>query len=158
MSLQSFFRAVGRVVWPRDARIAIAGILAIVLLVLQTGIGRAAFQAAGLSRPTPSFVELYFPDARALPSSLPASDHLELRFALNNVGMTTHSFTWQVSDNTGKVTLRLVSGRSAVSANGTDVVVRNIRVDCSGKRAELLVSVERTSARISLWLACPSHT
>jgi hypothetical protein len=150
----SFFRAVGRLAQARDGKVAIAGILVIVLLVVQTGFGHSALQAAGLSRPTESFVELYFPDARTLPSTLPASRRLKIRFAVGYVGSRTHSFAWQVSERTDKV---LASGHSIVTASRTDVVVQILRVDCSGKRTQLRISVEHSSARITLWLSCPSR-
>jgi hypothetical protein len=157
MSSQSFFfGTVDRGAPPRNGRIVIAGTVAIVLLVIQTGFGQSVLKAAGLSRPTEPFVELYFPNARTLPSILPASDRLKIRFAVGNVGLTTHAFAWQVSEKTDKVQIRLASGRSVVPASRTDVVVQRVRVYCSGKRAQLLVSVERSSARITLWLACPS--
>jgi hypothetical protein len=132
MSTQSFFfRAVDHVAPPRNWRIAVAATVAIVLLVLQTGLGQSVLKAVGFSRPTEPFVELYFPNARTLPSTLPASDHLNIRFAMSNVGPTTHAFAWQVS-------------------------VQRIRVYCSARRVQVLISIEHTSARITLWLACPS--
>lgn len=133
-------------------------VLAILLLVLQTGLGHTALQVAGLSRPAPSFVELYFPDARALPPTLPASHRVKISFAVGNVGLTTHTFLWQVSENSGKSRLGLASGRAVVAANETYEVARSLRVACSGTRAQILVSVERPSARITLWLVCPSHS
>ena len=157
MSSQSFFfRAVGRVEPPRNRMIATAGIVAIVLLVIQTGFGHSALRAAGLSRPTESFVELYFPRAQTLPSTLPASGRLKIRFAVGSVGPTTHTFVWQVSEGTGQVQLTLASGRSVVSAGRTETVVQSVHVHCSGQRTQLLVSVEHSSARITLWLACRS--
>jgi len=152
-----FFRAVDRVAPPRNERIAVAGIVAIVLLVIQTGFGQSVIRTAGLSRPTEPFVELYFPNARALPSILPASDRLNIRFAIGNVGLTTHAFAWQVSEETAKAQIGLASGHSVVPASRTDVVVQRVRVYCLGKRVQLLVSVARSSARITLWLACPSR-
>jgi hypothetical protein len=159
MSLQSdFFLPVGggRVARRSHGRIATAGVLALVLLVVQTGFGHSVLRAAGLSRPTASFVELYFPDAKALPSMLPASGRLSIRFAVDNVGLATRSFVWQVSDETSKAHIRLASGRSIVTGNRTVVVARTVRADCSGERTELLVSLQRSSARITLWLACPN--
>jgi hypothetical protein len=157
MSTQSFFfRAVDHVAPPRNWRIAVAATVAIVLLVLQTGLGQSVLKAVGFSRPTEPFVELYFPNARTLPSTLPASDHLNIRFAMSNVGPTTHAFAWQVSEKTGDAPLGLASGNSVVPANRTDVVVQRIRVYCSARRVQVLISIEHTSARITLWLACPS--
>src|SRR5271165_4618454 len=141
MSFKSLFRAVGRVARPRAEAIAIAASLAIVVLVLQTGLGQSALRAVGLSRPTAPFVELYFPDARALPSTAPKSGPLEIRFALGNVGSTSNSFAWSVSDNSGTALTNLASGRSVVGAGRTVVIARRIRVVCARKLSQLLVSV-----------------
>jgi hypothetical protein len=129
----------------------LGGILIVLLLVAQTGFGHSVLQAAGLTRPSDSFVELYFPDARALPSALPASGRLTVRFALGYVGSRSHSLYWRVYGPTGK---SLTSGDSVVTANRTDLIVRSVRISCSGKRTRLSVSVEHSSARITLWLTC----
>ncbi len=158
MYVQSSFRAVGRLARARNGKIAVAGVLAVVLLFAQTGFGHSLIKAAGLSRPTPSFVELYFPGARALPSTVPHSGVLVIRFAVGGVGgLTTRSLDWKVTEQTGKVQHELAAGRSVVAANRTATVARKIRVHCSGKRAQLVISLTHSSARITLWLACPSH-
>jgi hypothetical protein len=159
MSSQSFFFcAVDRVDSPRKKIIVvIAGIMAIVLIVIQTGFGQSVLKAAGLSHPSEPFVELYFPSANALPSKVPASDHLEIGFAVANVGPTTHRFAWQVSEETDKVEIKLASGHAVVPASQTAVVSQRIRVYCLSERVHLFVSVTRSSARITLWLSCPSQ-
>jgi hypothetical protein len=134
--------------------------VAVALLVLQTGLGHSALQAVGVTRSSPSFVELYFPDAQALPSTVPASGRLEVRFAIGNVGLKTRSLAWKVSENTGRTQLRLASGRSVVPVYKKDTVTQTVRIHCAvgrGQSTELLVSVTHSSARITLWLACPGR-
>ena len=152
MSLQSSFRAVGRRARLGDGKIAAALILAVGLLVVQTGFGHSLLRAAGISRPPASFVELYFPDARGLPSALPASRRLTVQFAMGNRASERRSFVWEITEGP----LRLASGRSVVSPNRTVVVAQTVRVACARARTQLLVSLARSSARLSLWLACPS--
>jgi len=157
MSFQSFLRAVGRVARARDGRIAIVGILAIVLLLVQSGLGQFVLRAAGLSRSNSSFVELYFPDSHSLPATLPKSDRLDVRFAIGNISSTTRTLAWQITATRDRAQVVLGSGRSVVPANRTRNIARNIRALCSGKRAQLAVAIEGSSARINLWLACPKH-
>jgi hypothetical protein len=152
----SFFRAVGRAVRVRDGKVALIGVLAIVLLVMQTSIGHLLLRDSGLSRPSATFVALYFPDSRALPSKLPASGRLELSFVVDNVAATTGSFTWQVSQAKGSSQLSLATGRASVGANRTLTVTRNLHVHCSTRRTQLRVSIQRPPARLTLWLACPN--
>jgi len=156
MTVPSHLRTVGRAARILDGRIALIGVLAIVLLVVQTPIGHSLFRAAGLSHPRATFVELYFLDAQKLASTVPVSDHIRVGFAVDNVATTTRSFAWQVSQAKGSRQLRLASGRAVVGANQTVAIVRNLHVRCSTGRTQLRVSVERPSARLTLWLACPS--
>jgi len=156
MSTQSFFfRAVEGVSPPRNWRIVATATAAIVLLVLQTGLGQSVLKVAGFSRPTEAFVELYFPDARTLPAIVPASRRLNVRFAMSNVGSNNRSFSWQVSEKANKAQLRLASGNAVVSARRTDVVVQRVLVYCSTGRVQLVVSIEHSSATVTMWLACP---
>ena len=157
MSSPSFFRAVGQAARVRDGKVALVGILAIVLLVMQTSIGHSLLRDSGLSRPSATFVALYFPNSRALPSKLPASGRLDLSFVLDNVAATTGSFAWQVSQAKGSGQLRLASGRASVGANRTLVIKQSLHVHCSTRRAQLRVSIERPPARLTLWLACPNR-
>jgi len=136
-------------------RIAVGVVLALLLLLAQTGFGHSVLRAAGVARPTEGFVELYFPDARTLPSSLPASGRLKIRFAVGNFGSTTRSLVWRVSENTGLAEVRLAAGRTVVAASRTVVVAQTVRIACLRHRAQLLISLKRSSARITLWLACP---
>ena len=156
MTTRSSFRAVGRLTRIGDGKIAIAAIIAIGLLALQTGPGQSLLRAAGLSRPTAPFVELYFPDARSLPSSLPASRRLTVHFALGNRSTVARPFVWTVSEEIGSRRLALAAGRSVVPANRAVTVTQPVRVACPGKRTQLLVSLQRSSARLTLWLACRS--
>jgi len=156
MSSQSFFfRAVDRVISPRLKMSVVAGVVAIGLIVLQTGFGQSLLKTTGVSRPTSSFLALSFPNAQTLPTSTPTSGRFQIRFALSNVGLTSRSFAWQVSEPSAKAQLRLATGRTLVRAGRTDLVARNVRVHCSSQRIQLIVSVKRSSARIMLWLACP---
>jgi len=157
MSLHFLFGTASRGLRVLDRKIAIIGALAIALVVLQTSVGHSLLLTAGLSRPTPSFVELYLPGSKSLPANLPASGRLTVRFALSDVGPTKRTFLWQISQSNRQGQLKLASGRAVVNTNQTDTILRKVRVSCSGRRTRLLVSVKGTSAMLALWLACPSH-
>ena len=157
MSLHFLFGTASRVLRVHYRTIVIIGVLAIGLVVLQTSVGQSLLRTAGLSRSTPSFVELYLPDSKSLPANLPASGRLTIRFALSNVGPTKRIFLWQISQSNSKGPLKLASGRALLNANRTDTILRKFRVRCSGQRTRLLVSVKDTAATLTLWLACPSH-
>ncbi|MGO9964687.1 MAG: hypothetical protein ACLPUG_14845 [Acidimicrobiales bacterium] len=131
--------------------------MAIALIVLQSSIGQSLLKDAGLSRTTEPFIELYFPNPNAVPSQVPASDHLKIGFAVDNVGPATHRITWEVSEETGKIEIGLASGHTVVPASQAAVVSQRLRVYCLSKRVQLLVSVARSSARITLWLSCSSQ-
>ena len=74
MSQQSFFyRGVDRVRPRHNGRIATAGVALVALIVIQSGLGQSVLRDAGVSRPTGPFVAIYLPNARALPSKVPAS-------------------------------------------------------------------------------------
>jgi hypothetical protein len=157
MSSPSFiFRAADPVAPTRKRRIAVFGIVAIVLLVIQSGFGQAVLKDAGISRQVEPFVELYFPSPQALPSLLPASDRLKLTFAVRYVGSANHAMAWRVSEKANKTQIGLASGHFVVAMNQTDVIVRRVRVHCLTKRVQLLVSIARSSTRITLWLVCPN--
>lgn len=157
MPFQSSRRVLVRVAGARGGTIVVVAFLAIVLLVLQTGLGHRVLRAVGLSSTTTSFVELYFPDASALPSQLPPSDGVNVRFAIDNISPAARSVPWRVSESTGNRTLLLVSGNSSVPANRSVTVIQKLRMYCTGGRAQLAVAVPGSSTRIDLWLACPSH-
>ena len=156
MTGPSFLRPVGRAARIRDGRIALIGVLAVVLLVLQTSIGNSLFRDAGLSRPRATFVELYFLNAQTLPTTVPVSGHVRISFAVDNVATTTRSLVWQVSQAGDNGQFRLASGQAVVGANQTVPIVRNLHVHCSTGRSQLRISIERPSARLTLWLVCPS--
>jgi hypothetical protein len=155
MSSRYVSRAVGRRPRRFDGKIAVAGMLALLVLIAQTGLGHSALRAAGISGSDESFVELYFPDPRTLPSTVPASGQLGIRFAMGNVGSEARPFVWKISEDTGKAQLRLASGRSVVAGNGKAVVAELVRVHCPGTRAHVVISLERSTAKITMWLACP---
>jgi hypothetical protein len=129
--------------------------VAITLIVMQTSVGQSLLRDAGLSRTTEPFIELYFPNASALPSQVSPSDHLDLDFAVDNVAPTAHRFAWQVSEKTNRVEIGLAFGRIVVPARQRAVVSQRLRVYCLSERIQILVSVARSSARITLWLSCP---
>jgi hypothetical protein len=131
--------------------------LAIALIVIQSGFGQSILRDTGLSRTAEPFVELYFSNARALPSNVPTSDHLNIGFAMGNVGPTAHRFAWRVSEETDKIAIGLASGHTVLPARQTALVSQRVRVYCLSRRVQLLVSVARSSARITLWLNCPSQ-
>lgn len=135
----------------------VLAVLAVALLGLQTGLGHRALRAIGLSTTATSFVELYFPDAKALPSQLPPSDDIDVRFSMDNVSPQARSVPWVVSESSGSRNLPLVSGSSQVPANGSVTILQRLRVYCTGGRAQLSVAVPNSSTRINLWLACPSR-
>lgn len=157
MSPQSLFGAISRVTRARDRSIAIVGALVLVLLLLQSGIGHSLLSAAGVSRPSASYVELYFTNARYIPTALPKSDRLDVRFAVVNVSTTTRTISWQITEKRGNAPLVLFSGSSVVRANRTNVISENVHVQCSGDRAQLSVATRDSTARITLWLACRSR-
>ena len=156
MSIPSILRAVGRAARVCDGKVALVGILAIVMLGLQTSVGHALLRASRVSRPTSTFVELYFTRSQALPSSVPTSGRVEVSFVVGNVAAGTRTFAWQVSQTKGGGHLRLASGQASVGANQTLAIARTLRVHCSTGRTQLRVSIERPPARLTLWLACPS--
>ena len=155
---ESFLRAVGRVARARDGRIAIVGSLAIVLLVVQSGIGQFVLRTAGLSRAEAPYVELYFPDARSLPTTLPKSDRPRRPFR-GGQRWFDHSqpcLAGHRGKGQGAARTRIWTLRSS-AANRTKVISRTVRVQCPGNRALVEVAVEGSSARITLWLACRRH-
>ena len=128
MSPQSLLRAFGRVARANDGRMAIVGVIAVVLLVLQSGVGQFVLRVAGVSHKSPSFVELYFPDARSLPTSLPKTDRLDVRFAVGNISSVTRTITWHLTETKGNSHLPLGQGRSVVGPGRTNLVSRTVFV------------------------------
>lgn len=139
-----------------DWRIAAAGIAVLVLVLAQTGLGQDALRAIGLSPARNTFVELYFPNARSLPSAVPTSHRLELRFSVGNELLATHTFHWRISESAGKATIALATGHLRIAPSHTRTVTEHLRVRCFGKRTQLVISLEHWPARISQWFDCPS--
>ena len=150
MSIPSILRAVGRAARACDSKIALLGILAIVLLGLQSSVGHALLRASGVSRPNSTFVELYFTRPQALPSSVPASGRVEVSFVVGNVAVGTRTFVWQVSQTKGGGHLRLASGQASVGANQTLAIART--PTCP------LLDGPRTAARLDTASTSATHT
>jgi len=150
----SVFHGVHHAIPLRFRKTFVVGVVAIVLLLIQTGLGQAAFRVVGLSHPPTPFVQLYFPNARDLPSILPASERINVDFAIGNSRLTSHAFAWRVYQDTGGRQTGLATGRTVVGAGRTALVTRHLRLHCASKRLLLVVSVKRPSARIALWLTC----
>ncbi len=150
MSIPSILRAVGRAARACDSKIALLGILAIVLLGLQSSVGHTLLRASGVSRPNSTFVELYFTRPQALPSSVPASGRVEVSFVVGNVAAGTRTFAWQVSQTKGGGHLRLASGQASVGANQTLAIARNL--------TRPLLDGPRTAARLDTASTSATHT
>jgi hypothetical protein len=138
--------------------IIVGGIVAILLLVAQSSLGQSVLRSAGLSRQTTPFLALYFPNANQLSATLPASGGLTVHFSIDNVGLTTRSVAWHISQATNGVSHQLAAGAVRVEQNRTVTVTQPLQLQCSGTRTELLVSLTGSSALVSRWLTCPNHS
>jgi hypothetical protein len=145
---------------PRRRRGGMALVLACtaaLLLLVQSGVGRAALRAAGLSHRLPGYASLYFPDAASTPAKLGPDRELDLRFAVHSVETATRSFTWSAATWAGKVAHPLAGGSVRLAPGGTALVTRAVRVPCTARRVAVHVTLVGTSTGIDLWLACPAR-
>ena len=66
--------------------IAPAGVALVALIVIQSGLGQSVLRDAGVIATDRALRrDLYLPNARALPSKVPASDRFAITFALDNL-------------------------------------------------------------------------
>ncbi len=138
--------------WSAVALVAV--VLAAVGLA-QTGVGRAALRGAGLAGPAASYTALSFASPLQIPTQLYSQQALlSAPFVIHNVSTGTRHYDWQILEQNDGRRSRLVSGHSAVAADGYTTVDWQVFTSCAGGRIKIQVQLAAPSESISFWATC----
>jgi hypothetical protein len=133
-------------------------VVAVVLAAVgfaQTGAGRAVLRAAGLAGDPPSYTSLSFAAPSQLPSQLYSRDVLlSAPFVIHNSSSAPRRYRWQIFEKRNGRQRALLTGQTAVVANGSTTVKWQALASCGGGRMRIQVALAVPRESIAFWAAC----
>jgi hypothetical protein len=136
---------------------AAVGVL-LLLIGLQTTVGRSLLEFAGLTHPDERFLELYFTDPAGLTTEVFPGQVVPVSFTVTAHG-STMPVPWRMETVAGDRTTPVASGTLTVPAGEARTVSVDATIACSGvspsdPRTQVRVSAGAPAQQILFWVAC----
>jgi hypothetical protein len=138
-----------------SAAVLVAAVIVVAALA-QTGFGRSALRAAGLSAAPAGYTALSFASVARIPSQLYSQEALlQPSFVIRNASPADRTYSWVIVAVSGGGSHQVASGRTSVAAGASATVTRELLTSCAGAQLRLVVRLVAPRESIDYWLTCP---